>query len=106
MPPRLNQQNVKYETYKPIAFGGTHPKKCQFIYLSCSIAKPMLKFIYWFGEDNHDGVESIVSTWKFHFFNTRRNKISTNHVLRKPFLQSYLNLYLKNSSVLEFNRNG
>jgi hypothetical protein len=27
MPPRLNQQNVKYETYKTIAFGGTHPKK-------------------------------------------------------------------------------
>jgi hypothetical protein len=45
-------------------------------------------------EDNHDGVESIVTTSKFHFFNTGKNKISTNHALREPFLQSYLNLIL------------
>lgn len=68
MPPRLNQQTVKFKTYKPIAFGGNHVKKVKWftslVALSdqcLSSASPALTYSALLNEQHSRRKSSLVS---------------------------------------------
>jgi hypothetical protein len=68
MPPRLNQQTVKYETYKPIAFGGSLIKNAKSFtslvvlsYQCLSSASPALTYSPLLNEQHSRRKRSLVS---------------------------------------------